>query len=165
MRALVLNNDYSPIGVCTVEKAFLLVFLDKADQVEPFKEKLLRSVNKSFAMPAVVRLKRYVSIPYKGVELTRNNVFKRDAFECQYCGSKKDLTLDHVLPRSRGGASSWKNLTTACKTCNAKKGDYTPEEAEMILKNKPHRPSYIMFIRDYSGFLVEEWRPFLQMAG
>ena len=106
-----------------------------------------------------------MKIPYKNIELSRNNVFKRDGFECQYCGSVRDLTLDHVLPRSRGGRSSWKNLVTACKPCNAKKGDFTPEEAGFDLHTKPFKPSYIMFLKDFSGFDFVEWVPYLQMTG
>ena len=87
--------------------------------------------------------------------------FKRDNSECQYCGTKKDLTLDHVIPSSRGGAHSWLNLVTACKRCNAKKGDYTPEEAGMIHKKKPHKPSYAIFLKDYANGSVGEWDDFL----
>jgi len=165
MRALVLNFDFSPLSVCTVEKAFLLIYLEKAEQLKPFDGQQLRTVTRTFQMPAVVRLLRFVKVPYKSIELTRNNIFKRDGYECQYCGSVRDLTLDHVMPRSKGGRSSWKNLVTACKPCNAKKGDYTPEEAGLDLRTKPFRPSYIMFLRDFSGFDFDEWNPFLQMTG
>ena len=165
MRALVLNFDYSPISVCTVEKAFLLIYLEKAEEVQDFEGVFLCTVSQKFRTPAVVRLLRYVKLPYKSVELTRNNVFKRDGFECQYCGSGRDLTLDHVMPRSRGGTSNWKNLVTACKPCNAKKGDDTPTEAGLDLRQKPFKPSYIMFLRDFSGFDFEEWMPYLQMTG
>jgi 5-methylcytosine-specific restriction endonuclease McrA len=101
-------------------------------------------------MPSVIRLNRYVHAPYRGVNLTRQNVFKRDNFECQYCGTKKELTLDHVVPSSRGGIHSWTNLVTACKRCNAKKGDYTLEESGMDLHRKPYKPSYALFLRDIS---------------
>jgi 5-methylcytosine-specific restriction endonuclease McrA len=111
-------------------------------------------------MPSVIRLNRYVNAPYKGVTLTRQNVFKRDNFECQYCGTRRDLTLDHVLPSSRGGTHSWTNLVTACKRCNAKKGDYTPEEAEMMLKRKPYKPSYALFLRDTTS-PHNEWDDYL----
>ena len=147
MRALVLNFDYSPISVCTVEKAFLLIYLEKAEQIQDFEGAFLHTVSRSFQIPAVVRLMRYVKLPFKSVELTRNNVFKRDGFECQYCGSERDLTLDHVMPRSRGGTSNWRNLVTACKPCNARKGDFTPNEAGLDLRKKPFRPSYIMFLQ------------------
>ena len=127
-KVLVLNQDFTPISVCTVQRAFLLTYLQKTEMVESANGHKIRSVSQSFPMPAVIRLNRYVNIPYKGVALTRQNVFKLDSFECLYCGKKHDLTLDHVKPRSRGGKSSWDNLATACKRCNAYKGDYTPEE-------------------------------------
>ncbi len=165
MRALILNFDFSPISVCSVEKAFILIYLEKAEQIQSFIARSLRTVAVVYKMPAVVRLRRYVKVPYKSVELTRSNVFKRDGYECQYCGSDRDLTLDHVMPRSKGGPSNWKNLVTACKPCNGKKGDYLPEEAGLNLKTNPFKPSYIMFLRDFSGFDFDEWTPYLHLSG
>ncbi len=160
-KVLVLNQDYSPISICTVQRAFLLTYLNKTEMVESANGYKLRSVSHSFPMPAVIRLTRYVNVPYKGVALTRQNIFKRDQFEWQYCGSKKDLTLDHVIPRSKGGKSSWDNLVTACKRCNTHKGDDTPEQAGFKLKTRPFKPSYVLFLRDLSGFHCEEWQPYL----
>lgn len=160
-KVLVLNQDFSPISVCTVQRAFLLTWLKKTELVEPANGYKLKSVSHSFPMPSVIRLTKYVNIPYKGVALTRMNVFKRDNFRCQYCGTERDLTLDHVIPRSKGGKSSWNNLVTACKRCNASKGDNTPEQAGIKLKIKPFRPNYVMFLRDFSGFHCDEWRPYL----
>jgi DNA-directed RNA polymerase subunit RPC12/RpoP len=100
-------------------------------------------------------------MPYKGVILSRQNIFRRDHNVCQYCGSKDDLTLDHVMPKSRGGRTTWDNLTTACRRCNSKKGDLTPEEANMPLRSKPFKPSFIMFLRDLGGSLESSWIPFL----
>ncbi len=164
-RVLVLNQDYSPTAVCSVQRAFILVFMNKAELIKKANNKCIRTVTHSFPMPAVVKLNRYIHIPYKSVVLSRNNIFKRDNFRCQYCGASDDLTLDHVLPRSKGGGTNWKNLITACKNCNAKKGDNTPEAAGMLLENKPYKPSYIMFLRDFSGFIKDEWRPFLVQNG
>lgn len=160
-RVLVLNQDYSPLMVCSVQRAFLLVYLNKSELVRPANGHRLHSVNKSFPMPSVIRLHRYVHAPYKGVALTRQNVFKRDNFECQYCGTKRDLTLDHIIPTSRGGQHTWLNLVTACKSCNARKGDYTPEEAGMPLRKKPHKPTYSLFLREFSGHEGNEWDDFL----
>ena len=160
-RVLVLNYDFSPISVCSVQRAFLLVFLEKAEMLADAKGNLLHTVTNVFPMPAVIRLRRYINIPYKGVLLTRQNIFKRDEYTCQYCGAHKDLTLDHVVPRSKKGKSSWSNLVTACKRCNARKGDYTPEAAGLRLKNKPVRPSYLSFLRNHSGLYQEEWGPYL----
>jgi 5-methylcytosine-specific restriction endonuclease McrA len=161
-RVLVLNQDNSPISVCTIQRAFLLTYLNKSELVKPANGFKLHSVSESFPMPSVIRLNKYVSIPYKGVVLSRQNVFKRDNFCCQYCGTKKDLTLDHVIPRSKGGMSSWSNLVTACKRCNAKKGDNSPEKFDMKLISKPYKPSYVLFLREFSGFSCEEWTPFLK---
>ena len=151
-RVLVLNQDYSPLTVCTAERAFLLIYADKAERVHDDPELTLRTVTSEFKIPSVIRLQKYIYVPYKSVLLSRQNIFKRDRHTCQYCGSPKDLTLDHVLPSSRGGASTWHNLTTACKKCNSLKGDRTPEEAEMTLANPPFKPSYVMFVRNFSGF-------------
>lgn len=159
-RTLVLNADFSPIGVCGFQKAFLLVYLNKADVL--VKDDLkLRTVSKNFPLPSVIKLQDYARIPYKGVVLTRQNVFKRDGFSCQYCGTSKDLTLDHLIPRSKGGKSDWSNLVTACKRCNARKGNKSLEASGLILARTPFKPSYIMFIRDFSGQMMKQWHPYL----
>jgi 5-methylcytosine-specific restriction endonuclease McrA len=160
-RVLVLNQDFSPLMVCSVERAFILVFLNKSEMVRSSNGHKLRSITHTYPMPSVIRLNRYVNAPYKGVNLTRQNVFKRDNFECQYCGTKRELTLDHVVPSSRGGIHTWTNLVTACKRCNAKKGDFSLEEAGMHLPRKPYKPSYAIFLRDISGMKQEEWDEFL----
>jgi len=161
---LVLNQDYQPLTICSLEKGFLLVYLQKAEILSEIEGRRLRSVDRDFPAPSVVRLGRYINLPYKSVELSRVNIFKRDGFECQYCGENKDLTLDHLIPRSRNGKSTWRNLVTACKRCNARKGDYSLEEAGLFLKSTPFKPSFIMFLRDFSGFNYEEWKPYLQMG-
>ncbi len=160
-KVLILNQDYSALTICSVQKAFILVYLNKADIVSVSSEGEIRTVTRTFPRPSVIRLHKYVSLPYKGVILSRQNIFRRDGQECQYCGATTDLTLDHVLPRSRGGKSSWTNLVTACKSCNSKKGDLTPEEAGMPLKRKPIKPSFIMFLRDFSGKIEKDWEMFL----
>lgn len=162
-RVLVLNFDFSPISVCSVQRAFLLVYLDKAELLAGARGGFLHTVDKAYSMPAVIRLQRYINVPYKGVMLTRQNIFRRDGHTCQYCGTPKDLTLDHVVPRSKKGGSSWTNLVTACKRCNARKGNFTPEAAGLKLRSKPVRPSYLDFLRHHSGLFQEEWGPFLQV--
>ncbi|NOT76772.1 MAG: HNH endonuclease [Cyclobacteriaceae bacterium] len=163
-RVLVLNQDFSPLMVCSVERAFILVYLNKSEMIRSANGHKIHSITRSFPMPSVIRLNRYVNAPYKGVNLTRQNIFKRDNFECQYCGTKRDLTLDHVIPSSRGGAHSWLNLVAACKKCNAKKGDYSLEEAQMTMRTRPFKPSYTLFLRDISGMKQEEWDEFLKGA-
>lgn len=158
---LLLNQDYSPLTICSLERAFILVFLNKAELLTEVEGDMLHTVSQSFPMPAVIRLFKYIRLPYRGVVLTRQNIFKRDSFSCQYCGNSKNLTLDHVVPRSKGGKTSWGNLVTACKRCNTVKGDLTPEAAGLELAKKPHKPTYMMFLRDYSGAMRKEWQPFL----
>jgi 5-methylcytosine-specific restriction endonuclease McrA len=160
-RVLVLNQDFSPLMVCSVERAFILVYLKKSELIRPANGHKLHSVTQTYPMPSVIRLNRYVNAPYKGVNLTRQNIFKRDNNECQYCGTRKDLTIDHVTPRARGGVDTWTNLVTACKKCNAKKGDYSPEEANMPLRRKPYKPSYSIFLRDHLSGQASEWDIFL----
>jgi 5-methylcytosine-specific restriction endonuclease McrA len=140
----------------------VLVFLKKAELTTETNNEVIRTVSRSYPLPAVIRLFRYIHLPYKSVVLTRQNVFKRDRHTCQYCGTLKNLTLDHVHPRSKGGKSSWSNLVTACQRCNAHKGDRTPEEAGMPLRCKPFKPNYLMFLSDFSGNVREEWKPFLR---
>lgn len=161
LKALVLNIDYTPITVCTVQRAFLLVYLRKAELVKANNSYAFHTVTDTFSMPAVIKLSRYVNIPYRGVVLSRENVFKRDGFKCQYCGNNKELTIDHLIPKAKGGKTSWNNLVTACKNCNSKKGDYSPEEAGLQLGFKPYRPSYIMYLKDLSGNNYDEWKPYL----
>lgn len=163
-KVLILNADFRAFSVCSVYKAFLLVYLEKAEIVKKADNAVLRSVNRTYDMPSIIRLNQYVNIPYKGVIMTRQNIFKRDGNKCVYCSSKENLTLDHVLPRSRGGGSTWTNLVTACKTCNSKKGDFLPEEIDMELPYKPFKPSFIMFLRDLSGLGDESWMPYLQVS-
>ncbi len=162
-KVLVLNADYRALSVCTVYKAFLLTYLQKAEMVNKVEGKYIRTVAQSYEVPSVIRLLHYVNMPYKNIMLTRHNVFKRDGQQCAYCGSKESLTIDHVVPRSRGGGSTWDNLITACRSCNSKKGDCLPEEANMPLPYKPYKPSFIMFLREFSGSRDESWLPYLQV--
>ncbi|MFY7786503.1 MAG: HNH endonuclease [Thermoflexibacteraceae bacterium] len=161
-KVLVLNADYRALTVCSVSKAFLLVYMNKAEVVRKVENEFLRSVTQFLAMPSVIRLFSYVSVPYKGVMLSRQNIFRRDGHKCLYCGSREDLTLDHVQPRSRGGKTSWQNLVTACKRCNSKKGDFTPEEANMRLPYMPFKPSFVVFLKEFAGTNNDHWSPFLQ---
>jgi hypothetical protein len=162
MHVLVLNQDFSPIMICTVQRAFLLVYLNKAELISIQEDKKLRTINTTFPFPSIIRLDRYIPIPYKGVVLTRQNVLKRDNFECQYCGNRKDLTLDHLVPRSKGGRSTWTNLVTACKPCNSHKSDHSLEEVNFQLSKQPVKPSYLMFIRNTYKHLNQDWLTYLE---
>jgi 5-methylcytosine-specific restriction endonuclease McrA len=162
-KVLVLNQDYQAISICSPERAFVLVYLGKAEQLHSYTSLALRTVNRSFHHPSVIRLLRYVHLPFRKVALSRANIFRRDGHKCAYCGSRQNLTIDHVVPRSQGGKDTWDNLVTACQVCNTKKGDRTPEQAEMPLYRDPFRPSFIMFLHNYSGRPDEDWMPYLMM--
>jgi 5-methylcytosine-specific restriction endonuclease McrA len=107
-------------------------------------------------------LNEYIKVPYKKIILTRRNILKRDGHKCAYCGrADLPLTIDHIIPRSRGGDETWENLVAACLPCNNRKGDRNPEEAGIRLKIKPYTPSHIMFIRNNAGRLDETWKQYL----
>lgn len=160
---LVLNQDYQPLSICSVQRSVKLVFLDKAELLHDDPEKVLRTVNSEYSYPSVIRLRSYIRIPYSRISLSRKNIMKRDHQTCQYCGIKSDLTLDHVMPRSRGGRDSWENLVTACNKCNVKKGNRTPDEAKMPLKITPYRPIHITFFQNLINSVHENWKPYLYM--
>jgi len=150
------------LSICNVKKAMILIFLGKAEMVANRDDRRVRSVSKSFPWPSVIRLNTYIAVPFKKIILTRKNILRRDHYRCAYCGRGDiTLTLDHIIPKSRGGEDSWENLVAACLPCNNKKGDQTPEEAMMKLRVRPYTPNHIMFIKNSAGRLEEKWKPFL----
>lgn len=160
MQVLVLNMDYSPINVTTLKKGFKLVFKGKAEVINHVKEKPIVTHRKSYNRPTVIRLLRYVYLPFKKAQLTRVNIYKRDDHKCLYCGGDNKLTLDHVIPKSRGGGNTWENLATCCSRCNVIKGNKTPEEAGMGLRVKPFKPSYLYFVEKVQN-LNPDWKIFV----
>jgi 5-methylcytosine-specific restriction endonuclease McrA len=160
-RVLVLNLDHSPVAVVSPQKAIVLLLMEKASCLSAYELLQIRTVSHSFNYPAVICLNHYKNIPYRGVMLNRMNLFKRDKGECQYCGSKRQLTIDHVIPRSKGGKSNWMNLVTACHRCNVIKGDKTPEQRGLSLKSQPFRPTLSFFLAEYAERSAEEWLPYL----
>jgi len=164
-KVLVLNQNYEPMSICNTKKAVLLLFLGKAELVEPLDGKVFRSVSRSFPYPSIVRLSWYVRVPYSQAILSRKNIFRRDNYKCQYCGSSaKPLTLDHLVPRAKGGGESWENLVAACVDCNNKKGDRSPAEAGMKLLTKPKKPSHVIFMKHCYGDVDDKWKPYLYMS-
>ena len=142
--ALVLNADYTPLSYYPLslwpwQTAVKAVFLDRVTIVENY-EREIHSPTRTMPIPSVIALRQYVK-PSQHPAFTRFNLFLRDRFECQYCGSGKDLTFDHVVPRRLGGRTSWENVTTACAPCNLKKGGRTPQQAGMPIRRRPHQPS------------------------
>lgn len=162
-QVLVLNQDYQAISLCDPSRALVLVLLKKAELVSDVSDRKFRSVSAEFSFPSVIRLYNYVKVPYKKVSMTRQNIFKRDGSRCVYCGATEHLTLDHVIPRARGGSSTWDNLVTACHRCNTSKGDLTPEEAGMKIHYAPFRPSFIMYLSQFSTRINDDWKPYLMM--
>lgn len=158
---LILNQDYQPLSVCDVKKSMLLLLLEKAEMLHDHPMKKIRTIRTEFDFPTVIRLRRYARIPYKHIVLSRKNILKRDNNSCLYCGSREKLTIDHVIPRSRGGDDSWENLVSACTSCNHRKGNRTPREAGMKLLSKPFRPNHIIYLRDFYGNVHESWKPYL----
>ena len=137
---LVLNQNYEPLHVCNVKRAVVLVSRGKAEVIDRAAE-LLRTVTEAYAVPSVIRMVYYIRRPRPVMRLCRREVFARDRHTCQYCGQRSgDLTLDHVMPRARGGGHTWENLVSACKACNHRKAGRTPKEARMELRTTPARP-------------------------
>jgi 5-methylcytosine-specific restriction endonuclease McrA len=145
-QVLLLNQDNTPLNIITISKAFKLLTKDKVwadDSTGEYYEVI--SVSKIIKIPKILILKYYVKLPYKKVPASRRNVFHRDQYVCQYCGldlCDKTATIDHIVPRCKGGGSTWTNMITACKKCNLAKGNRTPKEAKMPIKNKAKEPSY-----------------------
>ncbi len=138
------------------------MFLGKAEIVADNANKRIHSVTKSFPLPSIIRLNSYIRVPYKSIILTRKNILRRDGHRCAYCGrSDLTLTIDHVMPKARGGGDTWENLVAACVKCNNKKGDRTPDEANMPMRVKPYAPNHIMFMKNTVSRLDDNWKTYL----
>lgn len=164
-RVLVLNASYEPINVCTVRRAVVLILKGIA-RAEEQTERMMRSATLEIYVPSVIRLTEYIHIPFERKSLSRKNILLRDHNTCQYCGhvfAPQELTLDHLIPRSRGGDSTWENLVTCCRRCNNRKGGRTPDEAGLRLLKKPQSFSIHVnrqIIR-YLGRADAQWRKYL----
>jgi 5-methylcytosine-specific restriction endonuclease McrA len=162
-KVLVLNQNYEPITICNARRAIILTYLGKAEVISSVNNKVIRTVYRTFEYPSIVRLIIFVRVPFKKIILSRKNIIRRDNHRCQFCGASSNLTIDHIIPKSRGGEDTWENLTTACIKCNNKKGDRILEEAKMVLYNNPKKPSHITFIKNFAGKVDEDWKPYLFM--
>jgi 5-methylcytosine-specific restriction endonuclease McrA len=137
---LVLNQNYEPLNVCNARRAVVLIDGGKAEVLE-HREGHIRAPSRALKRPSVIRLVYLIKRPRPRVRLTRREIFIRDHFTCQYCGLKtRDLTLDHVVPRHRGGKHSWDNLVSACRSCNHKKGGKLLADSHMQLRRPPFEP-------------------------
>lgn len=159
---LVINASFEPIAICHLRRALVLVVKESAI----VQEDLGREIHAGIMWPSVIRLKRYKHVPHRVQVLTRRNILVRDGHQCQYCGETfcaLDLTLDHVIPRSKGGPSTWENLVAACGVCNRRKADRTPEEADMPLLRRP-RPVTLHTARGIlrsQGEAEKQWQRYL----
>jgi 5-methylcytosine-specific restriction endonuclease McrA len=168
-RTLLLSQSYEPVKVVSWQRAITLLTLGKVEVLEEY-DGFVRSPTLAIKVPAVIRLLRAFRRFRKPVKFSRVNIYSRDNYTCQYCGTKKraaELTYDHVVPRSRGGKTVWTNIATCCVECNLKKGSRTPEQAGMRLRKQPKQPRAVpaLAIRVSRKSAPDAWRDYMYWAG
>lgn len=160
-----LNASYEPLNITSWRRAVVLLIKGKAEQLEHTGS----YIYENFPLPSVIRLRQYIRVPYVEIALTRKNLLHRDSHTCQYCRKGgEDMTLDHVIPRSRGGQDTWENIVVACVRCNVKKGNRTPKEAGMALLKQPSRPHSSLYfeVNKYiKNGTNQEWRKYVIGGG
>lgn len=163
-RSLVLNATYEPLSVVPTRRAVVLVLRGKAITVVDRGE-TWASERSEVAVPSIIRLAQFVKVPYRRtVPVTRRAVFGRDAHTCQYCGGPAE-SLDHVLPRSRGGQHTWENVVACCRACNIRKGDRLPQESGFVLARRPEAPRHYAWIYASAGYSLDPaWTPYLKAS-
>ena len=149
---LVLNYDYTPLNITSTRRGYVLVDKGKAEIIKSAENPIVAGYQ-TYVRPLIIRLLSYIRFNQRNLKVNRTRIYKRDNHECAYCGSKKQLTLDHIIPKSRGGGNDWNNLVTCCFKCNLKKANKTPDEAKMVLKVKPYAPTLI----SENGLLKKIW--------
>ena len=163
-KTLVVDSAYIARSVIATERAFVISYKGNAEVIAEYPE-TFGVVNPTLEInkPSIIRVPTFIKLNFQKIPLTRQNIYKRDNYECVYCGedNKKLLTLDHVVPQSKGGPNSWDNLVTACKRCNGEKSDLTLEEYGKPIP-KPQRPHYLMLLKKVHH-IPEEWKPYLLM--
>jgi len=180
---LVLNRNWQPVNVAPVARALVLVWNDSARIVDPADyqlydwsdwsalrpaqgEAFIQAIKQRLRVPEVIVLSEYDRLPSAAVSFSRRNIFKRDRYTCQYCGGQpgcEELSIDHVVPRSQGGQSTWENCVLACLPCNKRKADRTPEQAGLKLRSRPVRPRWTpMYARE--SVRVASWSKFISEA-
>lgn len=161
-KSLVVDSAYMPRSIIDVERAFVIYYKGNAEILQNYPTHF-QTANKEviYPKPSIIRVFRFVNVAYEKVPLTRKNVFRRDNHQCVYCGNdnKGSLTLDHVVPKSKGGKDKWDNLVTCCYRCNQEKADLSFEEWGKKHPN-PKRPHYLMLIKQIH-YIPEEWKPYL----
>ena len=165
-QVLVLNASFEPLNVCSFRRAHVLVFKGRAEVVEELSQPL-RSASATYPWPHVIRLVTYVNVPrVASRKISRRALFARDGWRCVYCGEGGGrLTLDHVVPRSRGGDSVWENVVTSCAPCNHRKGNRSLAEAQMTLMATPRPPAPVLFIQLAAPKIPRRWEPYLTSLG
>lgn len=159
-RALVLNASYEPLSVVSSRRATVLVLAQRADLVSPSGLRM-RSEHLEIEVPSVVRLRQYVKVPFRRrAALNRRSVFARDGHECQYCGGAAE-SIDHVVPRAKGGQHTWENVVAACRTCNVRKRDRFLHETSMVLRSTPCAPQGFSWITVAVNQVPDDWGPYL----
>ncbi len=161
-RVLVLNATYEPINVCTVRRAAILMLKQKAEMIDRSSGEL-RSEHRILPRPVVIRLRVYANVPRDSSKrkITRRAVFARDGWACQYCGKRSALTVDHVIPRSKGGSSSWENIVASCAPCNRRKADRLPAQVNMHPRRPPRIPGPHVFIAVAAQRIPAAWQQWL----
>jgi len=159
---LVLNANFEPINVCGIHRAIGMLFIEKASMVLNGRGEI-HTAQKVFPKPSIIRLQQMIHRPRLKIKLTRKEVFRRDNFQCQYCGSStSDLTIDHIIPRHMGGEHIWNNVVTACSICNHRKGGRTLEKSGMHLLRHPEEPpTSALYVFGHHLTENSEWEPFL----
>lgn len=187
-RVLVLNRVWQPVNIVGVRRAVSLLFQDNAQVIHPFAgnyeilspeewvarsvetppaegEASIRSIRLNLRVPQILLLRSFDKVPVQDTKLNRKNVFERDRYRCQYCGEvfpESKLNLDHVIPRDRGGRTSWENLVTSCIECNSRKGNRLPHQAGFALRQQPIRPKHRPFLSVlHRNGSREAWKPFI----
>ena len=164
-KVLVLNQSYEPLMVINAKRAIVLIIKEKVKMLEKYSENI-RSAQNSFDLPSVIRLNFYVHLKYKDIVLNRRNILNRDDYRCQYCAKQATpLTLDHIVPKNKGGKDSWENLVAACSKCNTRKGDTLLKHMDMKLLKKPRKPSKLFQLQTYVNKKQDNWKQYLFMEG
>lgn len=174
-QVLLLNGStWEPLDIISVPRAINLVLAEKAVVIEQ-SGAFLRTVRDKFAVPSVIALRRYINVPRRNAPWSRKNVLMRDAYQCIYCGiepgqiqnnkvlNKSDMTIDHILPKSRGGKDTWTNTACACPRCNHRKGNHLPNEAGMKLRWEPRRPRTSYLVVEF-GNEYETWKRYIDLG-
>ena len=162
-RVLLLNQSYQPLMIIGAKRAILLILSEKVEAIENYTE-YIHSMFCKIPLPSVIRLKKYARFDKKDIVLSRKNILRRDNHTCQYCGiHSTQLTIDHIIPRQKGGPDTWENLVTACVKCNATKANKSIDEADMNLLVLPKKPLIIAHLQKNVKHYQKMWRPYLFM--